>query len=161
MIESGMFLECLSLLSNHYSRQLQPEVIRIWKDYLDSQLSTEQFHQAVKQILLESRFFPTAKELVEMVKGDAETQAMHEWELCIKAAARNDREVMAQLSTPGQSALHLVGGLYKLGLATEEDLRWLKKEFVAVWKSTPAQVRNLSASANIDAKQIEPLAIAN
>ena len=48
MIESGMFLECLSLLSNHYNRQLQPEVIRIWKDYLDSQLSTEQFQQAIK-----------------------------------------------------------------------------------------------------------------
>ena len=160
MIESGMFLECLSLLSNHYNRQLQPEVIRIWKDYLDSQLNTEQFQQAIKMTLLESRFFPTAKELVEMVKGDAETQAAQEWELCIKAAARNDREVIAQLSAQGQSALQLVGGLYKLGLATEEELRWLKKEFVAVGKATPTNVRSLSPSANMNAEQTETLVIA-
>jgi len=43
----------------------------------------------------------------------------------IKATARADRDAIAQFSSQGQSALHLVGGLYKLGMATEEELRWL------------------------------------
>jgi len=93
---------------------------------------------------------------VSAVKGDAETQAMQEWEMCVKAAARNDRDIIAQLSAQGQSALHLVGGLYKLGMATEEDLRWLKKEFVAVWKSTPSNTRSLSPSL---ANDLQPSAM--
>ncbi len=63
--------------------------------------------------------------------------------------------MIAGLSPQGQSALHLVGGLYKLGMATEEDLRWLKKEFVSVWKSTPAQIESLPQSNTPDYEQLE------
>ncbi len=62
------------------------------------------------------------------------------------AAARNDREMLTRLSPQGQSALHLVGGLYKLGMASEEQLTWIKKEFVGVWKTTRAEVKSLPAS---------------
>ena len=50
---------------------------------------------------------------------------------------------IAPLFPQEQSALHLLSRLYKLGMATEEDLRWLKKEFVSVWKATPAIVKSL------------------
>ena len=95
----------------------------LWKAYLEQRLTTEQFEAAVKLVLLESRFFPTAKELVEAVKGDAETNALHEWDVCLKAAARTDKSAIALLSAQGRSTLHPVGGLYKLGVATEEELR--------------------------------------
>ena len=36
--------------------------------------------------------------------------------------------------------------LYKLRMTTEEDLRWLKKEFVSVWKATPANMKSLPQS---------------
>lgn len=70
------------------------------------------------------------EEFVSAVIGDAQTLALHEWDLYVKTAARNDREMVSRLSPQGQSALHLVGGLYKLGMATEEQLVWIKKEFV-------------------------------
>ena len=89
---------------------------------------------------------PSPQELVEVVKGDAQTLALQEWDLCVKAAARDNREMLSGLSSQGRSALHLIGGLYKLGMASEEDLRWLKKEFVLVWKSTPADVKSLPQS---------------
>ena len=54
-----------------------------------------------------------------------------------------------------QSALHLISRLYKLGMATEEDLRWLKKEFVSVWKATPADVKSLPLSSSSDYEQLE------
>ena len=50
------------------------------------------------------------------------------------------------LSPQGRSALHLVGGLYKLGMASEEQLTWIKKEFVGVWKSSSADTKSLPAS---------------
>ena len=64
------------------------------------------------------------------------------WQLLVENGARS------QLSPQGQSALHLVGGLHKLGMATEEQLTWIKKEFVGVWKTTRAEVKSLPASNN-------------
>jgi hypothetical protein len=58
--------------------------------------------------------------------------------------------MIADLSPQGQSALHLVGGLYKLGMASEEQLAWIKKEFVGVWKSSSADTKTLPASSTTD-----------
>ena len=118
----------------------------LWKESLDQRLTTAQFEAAGKLVLLESRFFPTAKELVEAVTGDAEANALHEWDVYIKAAARSDQSAIALLSSSEQSVLHLVGGLYKLGMATEEQLSWIKKEFMVVWKTTRADALSLPPS---------------
>ncbi len=91
MIDNLVFVRGVQLLSSHFDRFLLPEVVALWKAYLDQRLTTEQFEVAVKSVLLESRFFPTAKELVEVVRGDAEANALCEWELCVRAAARGDR----------------------------------------------------------------------
>ena len=127
----------------------------LWKTYLDQRLSTGEFKAAVESVLLESRFFPTAKELVEAVKGDTEVNALHEWDVCLKAAARSDKSAIAQLSSQGRSALHLVGGLYKLGMLTEEELRWVRKEFVAMYKATPADAHALPAAPVVIAEVLE------
>ena len=70
MIDQQVFLTGITLMSNHYDRKLAPSVLGIWKEYLDKALTTEEFQQAVKMTILSSRFFPTAKELVEAIKGD-------------------------------------------------------------------------------------------
>ncbi len=46
-----------------------------------------------------------------------------------------------------------MGGLYKLGMASEEQLTWIKKEFVLVWKSTPANRKSLPQSNTSDYEQ--------
>ena len=155
MIDELVFVKGVQLLCSHFDRFLLPEVTALWKEYLDQRLSTGQFETAVKLVLLESRFFPTAKELVEVVRGDAEANALHEWELCVKAAGRGDRAMLTELSSSGQSALHLVGGLYKLGMATEEQLNWIKKEFMAVWKTTKTDALSLPPSLTTDREPME------
>ncbi len=157
MINQQVFLAGITLLSNHYNRKLMPEVVGIWKEYLDAALTTEQFQQAIKMTLLESRFFPTAKELVEAIIGCSDTNSLKDWELCLKAAARSDRTLLQDLSPQGQSALHLVGGLYKLGMATEEQLVWIKKEFVGIWKSTPSDVKALPQATSSGNASLETL----
>ena len=155
MIDEVVFIKGVQLLSNHFDRFLLPEVTALWKTYLDQRLTTAQFEAAVELILLESQFFPTAKKLVEAVKGDAETNALHEWDVCLKAAARSDKSVISHLSAQGQSALYLVGGLYKLGMLTEEELRWVRKEFVAMYKATPADAQALPAASVVRAERLE------
>jgi len=134
MIEQQVFLSGITLMSNHYDRKLAPSVLGIWKEYLDAALTTEQFQQAIKTVILESRFFPTAKELVEAIKGDPEVQAFEEWELCVKAASRGEYSVADTLTPQGKFALRAVGGVSELGRINQDDLRWAKKEFISAWK---------------------------
>ncbi len=134
MIEQQVFLAGITLMSNHYDRKLAPSVLGIWKEYLDAALTTEQFQQAIKTVILESRFFPTAKELVEAIKGDPEVQAFEEWELCVKASARGEIGVIDSLTPQGKFALRAVGGVSELGRINQDSLRWAKKEFIIAWK---------------------------
>ncbi len=134
MIEQQVFLNGITLMSNHYDRKLAPSVLGIWKEYLDTALTTEQFQQAIKTVILESRFFPTAKELVEAIKGDPEVQALEEWDLCVKAAARAEYSIAESLTPQGKFALRAVGGVSELGRIDQDSLRWAKKEFVSAWK---------------------------
>ena len=99
--------------------------------------------------------FPTVEEFVSAVKGDAQTLALHEWEVCVLAASRANREMIAGLSPQGQSALHLVGGLYKFGMASEEQLVWIKKEFVGVWKSSSTDTKCLPQPRSPKHEQLE------
>lgn len=157
MINQQVFLAGITLLSNHYDRKLMPEVVGIWKKYLDAKLTTEQFQEAIKITLLESRFFPTAKELVEVVLGNADTNSLKDWDLCVQAAARSDRTLLDDLSSQGRSALYLIGGLHKIGMATEEQLTWIKKEFVGIWKSTPSDVKVLPQATSSGNASLETL----
>jgi len=157
LIDQRVFLEEIGILMDWFNRDFEEATLKRLHQRLSQHLTTAEFLQAAITVFDSCRFFPTVSEFVSAVKGDPETQALHDWELCIKAAARNDLEMIAHLSAQGQSALHLVGGLYQLGMATEDELRWIKKEFVAVWKSTPAHTRGLLSSANMNLEQIESM----
>jgi hypothetical protein len=150
MIDPQVFELEIAILMDWFNRDFEPETLKRLHQRLSAQLTTQQFVQACQIVFDTSRFFPTVEEFVSAVIGDAQTSALHEWEVCLKAAARADREMLTGLSPQGQSALHLVGGLYKLGMASEEQLVWIKKEFVSVWKSTRAEVKSLPASYNCE-----------
>ncbi|MDV2996828.1 MAG: hypothetical protein N4J56_006533 [Chroococcidiopsis sp. SAG 2025] len=133
MIDSSVWIRGLTLLCQHYQRQMLDEVALMWKQYLDERLTTVEFQQAVRVTILESRFFPTAKELVKAVKGDPELLAAAEWSLCHKQASRGDRDSVMGLSPKGQTALYLIGGLPKIAASTAEETMWQRKEFIRFW----------------------------
>ena len=146
MIDPQVFEQEIAILMDWYNRDFEPATLKRLHQRLSQQLSTEQFVRAAQTVFDSSRFFPTVEEFVSAVKGDAQSLALQEWEVCVLAASRASREMIAGLSPQGQSALHLVGGLYKLGMASEEQLTWIKKEFVGVWKSSSADTLSLPAS---------------
>jgi len=135
MINQQAWIKGLTLLCQHYQRQMLDEVALMWKQYLDERLTTIEFQQAVKAVILESRFFPTAKDLVAAVKGDPELLAAAEWSLCHKEACRGNREAVAGLSPKGQTALYLIGGLRRIAVSTAEETIWQRKEFIRLWLS--------------------------
>jgi hypothetical protein len=100
-IDSRIFVELLGELEAYYKRELTPFAKRVWYKHLSEKLTTDEFCAAVEWVIISKQFMPSPQELVEVVKGDAQTLALHEWELCVKAAARNDREMLCGLSPGG------------------------------------------------------------
>jgi hypothetical protein len=135
MIDQQTWIRGLTLLCQHYQRQMLDEVALMWKQYLDEHLTTQEFEQAVRVTILESRFFPTAKDLVASIKGDPELLAAAEWSLCYKEACQGHRDTLVGLSPKGQTALYLVGGLRKIATSTAEETTWQRKEFIRFWLS--------------------------
>lgn len=102
-VDTQVFVQLLSELETYYKREFTPFVKQIWFRHLSERLSTEEFITAVEQAIVSKQFMPSPQELVEVVKGDAETLALQEWDLCAKAAARGDREMLRGLSSGGAS----------------------------------------------------------
>lgn len=155
MIDPQVFEQEIAILMDWFNRDFEPETLKRLHQRLSAQLTTQQFVKAAQAVFDTSRFFPTVEEFVSAVKGDAQTLALQEWDLCVLAASRANREMIAGLSPQGQSALHLVGGLYKLGMASEEQLTWIKKEFYLVWKTTKVDLKSLPASRTPEPLKID------
>lgn len=154
MIDPQVFEQEIAILMDWFNRDFEPETLKRLHQRLSQHLSTEQFVRAAQTVFDTSRFFPTVEEFISAVKGDAQTLALQEFELCVLAASRANREMITGLSPQGRSALHLVGGLYKLGMATQEQLTWIKKEFYRVWKSTPTDTKCLPQPGSPKSEQL-------
>jgi hypothetical protein len=131
MIDQKVLTTKLLLIAKHFQKDLLPEVMSVWAEYLNAELNTDEFEQAVKEVILHSRFFPTAGEFVEKIKGNKEAQAIREWQSVVTAAAGRE-EAIAYLSTRGKVALQAIGGLRAIALAEDRLREKLEKNFIAV-----------------------------
>jgi hypothetical protein len=149
MISDRAFVHGMDLLTKRFEKRLDRDIAKLWQTYLNAQLTEEQFMYAIELSVLESRFFPTAKQLVEFALGSDEQRAAQDWEICLKAASQNKRSSELNLPEAALYALEAVGGLNGLGYCNEEAQPWKKKEFIAAWKSwIPALRKSLPAAAS-------------
>lgn len=68
MISDHAFTEGIDLLCTHYGRQLDPRVVKIWQTYLNTFLDDDLFEQAINYVVVYSKNFPTASEIVDQVR---------------------------------------------------------------------------------------------
>lgn len=141
MIDPEIFAAWLEELATYYGRKVGSLVERAWYKQLGQRMTTEQFIQAAEKAIYSETFMPTPEKLLELAKGNSEELALNEWEKCIHAAARGDREIVSSLSPAGKLALRSVGGIHGLGMSEEKDRQWLMKKFMETWKSTSVDQR--------------------
>lgn len=140
-VDIDFFAELLNELAGYFNKSITPFVRKAWYKKLGSQLTNEQFAIAVEQAITSKQFMPTAEELIEAIRGNFDIVALEEWDKCLLAASRGDREVVSTLSPAGQVALKSVGGIHALGQSEEKDHQWLQKKFINIWKSVPVEQR--------------------
>lgn len=81
MINEQDFQEGIELLQAHFEKRLHPKVVDIWREYLGSKLSTEQFNLAISRVVAESKTFPTAKEVQKAVTWELTFDLMRKDEI--------------------------------------------------------------------------------
>jgi hypothetical protein len=81
MLDKTIFGQLMSELSKFYNRPLSDTIKRIYYQSL-SELTTPEFEGAVKNAVLECRFFPTPNELITFIKGDNNVFALEEYLNC-------------------------------------------------------------------------------
>lgn len=154
-IDKTVFMNLMGELETYYKKEFTPFALGVWYKHLSNKLTTEQFRSAVESVIVSRTFIPTPQELIEEALGDVEVLATEDWDLCLRAAARGDKSMLDLMSAQGHAALRLIGGLSELGRSTEERHPWIKKEFVAIWKSTKADTLSLPASRDTGLERIE------
>jgi hypothetical protein len=147
MITQAKFDKGIALLQTHFNRELSPNAIAIWSEYLNEHLDDEQFTLALKQAIIELDFFPNAKRLVEFATASNEVHAIADWRVIIAAAITSNeqwqQEILKPLKERAHIALAAIGGLSSVALAEEWQLSKLEKQFTCLYCQSPTGMKFL------------------
>lgn len=149
MISRKFFLECVATLEAYFEKKIQPEAaLGVWFKYFNERLDDDDLKAAVEQVIVNCRFMPTPKEVVEFVQLDNELNAKQEWEFKVVPAAKMSSEdgrthYTNQLSKRGRIALSMVGGLDKIAQSEEKFLGVIEKDFKKIYCQTSASEKTL------------------
>lgn len=153
MINFQVFCEEMVILSSLFNRPpMEKQALVRVHEILSAQLTTEEFRQASLEICATCDRFPSIPVFLEKVKGDPKLKAQEEWQKCLVAASRGLSRV-DDLTEAGKAALRLIGGLHHIGQSTEDQVTWLRKEFISNWvaessTSAPALTASFGGALN-------------
>lgn len=150
MIDPIIFEDNITLLMSHYSlttgRQITlcAKVIAMWKRFLDANLTTETFEEAVEQCILTREWFPTANDLVKLAQEQEESNVYDQW-LLVDAARKQYHVGLSsqqyqkflaelELDTVSSHVVEVMGGYRTLSEMSSQDLSFRRDEFVKLYK---------------------------
>lgn len=120
MLDKVVFAAEMTLLEDRFSRQPLTTATKVrYYEYLNGQLSTEEFQQAARVIFDTDRWWPAPARFVEAVHGNARELAAQAWadvQLAIKEGSTN----LDFLSPAGRQALRAAGGWQAVYAAPSE-----------------------------------------
>ena len=142
-------LTCLA-----YEKEFKAEVANLYFHDL-SDYSIEQVSIAFSKHRKDpdrGRFFPKVADLVYQITGtekqqgeSLEQQAELQWAAIMRAATNGSEPV--NISVEARSALRAIGGCQKVGYTLEKEIPFLKREFIALFKSiSKASISQLDES---------------
>lgn len=158
-LDKKEFAEAFSATCLAYEKAFSPELAKLYMLDL-AEYSTESVKRAFSRHRKDperGRFFPKVADIVYQIEGtqkqkseSVESSAELQWASIMRAAVNGSEPVNLELEA--RSALRSLGGISKVGYTLEKDIPFLKKDFIALYKSI------LSASSDQIADEI-PLAL--
>lgn len=120
MLDDVVFAAEMTLLEDRFGRRaLTTETKVRYYEFLNQNLTTQEFRAAAREIFNRDQFWPSPQRFVEAVRGNAKQLASSEWQLLL-AHMRNGQHNPSELSATGRQALRAAGG-FKMLLHAEND----------------------------------------
>lgn len=130
-------------------RNYSEVTVMAWAEVL-SKFDPMQVMTAFNKLKMTADSFVDVGKIVEIIQGGKNQDAEIAWERCLISARADGRK---PIHAKDARALNSLGGMEKLCLATNEDLHWLKKDFLACYgnfeNSTGEGVRCFGLKAEI------------
>lgn len=120
MLDDVVFAAEMTLLEDRFGRRaLTTETKVRYYEFLNQNLTTQEFRAAAREIFNRDQFWPSPQRFVEAVRGNAKQLASSEWQLLLEHM-RNGQHNPSELSATGRQALRAAGG-FKMLMHAEND----------------------------------------
>lgn len=141
MIDPKVFKEMITVLGDHFGKKIENQfVFETFYSYLDDELTSEELVNATRRAIINCKFMPTPKELVELVHGSTEERAITEFHIIANAAMNGEKYLVnCSVSDRARTTARIMGGILRLSEAPEKQIPFLKKQFVEIYKQDQVQ----------------------
>jgi hypothetical protein len=136
MIDKDTLLGWLGIFTERFNQPaMSPAVIREFAWGLGD-LDTDEFVIGARHVFNVNRFFPSPQEILEAARPSDSVELVAAEALEDVMRWRGKGELADHvLSETISRAISAIGGISRLASATESDLPWIRKEFVAAYVS--------------------------
>jgi len=129
------FMEIMAALGELFDKRLSDTVTEIYWKTLEH-FSDEECEETFKILVATSTFFPKPVDFLRLLKGDPKDEATIAWTKVDEAMRNYGSYSSMNLSDPiAHKVVENLGGWKYLGSQTEEEWRWLRKDFEAIYNS--------------------------
>ena len=140
------FIKGLKFLGLAYNKEFTKEQAGVWYDFFKED-TYDDFRQAVKRVIPKSEFLPSIariKEELSYIKTPLlQLDPSDEWDKVLatirKYGRYREKEALASMDERNANILNSIGGMLAVCNATKEELVWLKKEFIELFKNSNAR----------------------
>ena len=150
MLDKNIFLGKVTALAELYNQKLSSGVIKIYYDTLKN-MSNDEFLASVDNVMANWNYsyMPKPAHLLNSLKQkeeDVEVEAQKEWDKVIEAIETHGSYVSVKFENLITStALNLLSNQnwYQIASKTYEELNWIKKDFIRLYKNLKSNPTNL------------------
>ena len=141
------FTKAMTFLGISYSKEFTQKQIKVWYEFFKD-TSSETFKQAIKRLIATNKFLPSIAEINEEIalidNPHLGLNALKEWEEVLRLIRQygyyKQNEALAEMNLLTRNAVEQLGWSK---LCMSEDIVWLKKEFVEIFKNKQQGIENL------------------
>lgn len=161
MIDKHEFATAMGMLADRFGRRFEAPTSRAYFAILAAELTTEEFRAGVAGCLRDCAFWPSPKEIIERARPSAPPglSAAEAWERVHRIAAgtpggtrrswAEKLDAIADLGAAAVRAFNAVGGRARWTDLVDDDVKWLRKEFVALYPEAESHASREADAAKL------------
>lgn len=140
--------------------KISPMISASWFDFFGGEITVDEFKRGLVSCQRKnpSQFPPGLFEILNEIELSKtaivpELASGEEWEKVLQLARNPHRKI--ELMPQTEKAIKLIGGIRKVELAQESDLKWIQKEFLEYWKNYNGEsITQNTFGLTVNAKQL-------